>query len=265
MFYFKEFLYRLNYLFIVFLIIFFYFYSIKEYLFTLLISNLSHKKNFYLQNFELSFIINTPNELINVELIFCLITTLVFFYPIFLKQIFMFLKSALKNQWINFLKKYSFFLLTFFFVFNYTLIFYIFPHFWSYIEILNMLLMSQSTINIEYEPNLLLYLKSLWICFIIINFVIFFIIIIFFSIFLSLELKTFIKRKKILNITVTLLNFVVLAFIFETDVLVTIVSLITVLVFFYFFKKILYLNFLFLYIKNFHQLNYEIKKNSKIY
>lgn len=250
MFYIKEIIYRVSYLFYSFLFVFLYFYSIKEYFFTLIVSSISHKKNFYLQNFEISFILNSPNQLINLDFIFCLLITFIFIWPLLLLQIFYFFRSVLKRKQIYLYQKYYPLLVSVFFLWNYILVFSLFPYFWSVTEFFNLLFMLQSSINVEYEPNLLLYLNALWTCFKIINFFFIFYLFIFATIcFFPIGLNQFFKNKKILNFLFLFITSIYLGFFFEIQVFLSYLYCIIPIFTFYLIKKTLYINSLFFYIK----------------
>ena len=165
MIYIQEFLFRLFYLSLTALILFFNSFFFKEYSLLFFINALLNKK----QLKDIAFLFSSPYELFDIYYKICILTTLLLLIPFILYQILNFLVQGLNNLEYKKIKKSFIIFILFFYFFNYLIICITLPFFWTEIELFNTETLYFSYINIEYEPNLQQYIAFLYKNIIILN------------------------------------------------------------------------------------------------
>ena len=258
MFYLKEICYRLLYLFITFncffLIAFFY----KEQLLLLVILS-TIKATFFKKQviFETSFIYTSPDQIININILLAMIFASIAIGPIIFLQIYNFIESALleiEKKQIYFKLKFNFFL---FYIINIIFIFIVLPNIWYYLEQFNNILILNSLLNIEYEPNLINFINFLITFLIFFNF--FFIFsIVYFLLVHNLSLNYYLKNEKLLNLFFYFIFFMVFILFFEITF-----NLLIFIIYFFILSRLIKNVTIFIYFFNYkinkHFNNYVIK------
>jgi hypothetical protein len=156
MFYFKEIFFRVFYLILCLFFSFILLYCLQEHLFALFFLKITTFA------FETSFVLSSPSELVEINFFFPLSISFIFLYPLVLWNFYFFIKTSLTaNENIN-IKVALYVYIIYYFIFNIFLCLSILPLFWCFFEYFKYEVLKISTINIEYEPNLLSYTYNLF-------------------------------------------------------------------------------------------------------
>ena len=231
MFYFQELLYRIFYLVLSFIFSFLLLYTFKSYFFLILLSSLYFRSINQFYFFETSFILNSPNQLIEMNLVLILNFSLFFLLPFVYWNIYQFLKTSLVKKELLFLRTTLLYLGLCFYTFNNLLLVFVFPYIWSIFEVLNLYLLNSSYINLEYEPNFFNYLYTLQSTIIILNILIFLTYLYSYIVFKKITFNYYILYYKFIFIFyyIIFFTFLFLIFDFNTLLFVFIISLTIIL------------------------------------
>lgn len=229
MLYFKEFFFRLIYSIIFLIIILILSYYYNNFLLNLLLAPVTKQFSSKSIIFELSYISNSPFNIIDLNFWVCLIFSVSFWLPFLIFQILFFCYSGLYS--IEYKKINSVVLVSilFYYILNILNIFFIFPYLWYFIEYLSLILSNYTEMNVEYEPNLLNYLNFIYKFSLITNFV----YIIFQIFFIYFKLKNFeyyVLYEKYTSIFIRVFFLLILIFLIEFDFFTLFFSLIFFLV-----------------------------------
>jgi hypothetical protein len=230
MFYFQELLYRFFYLIISFLVSFLLLYNFKSYFFLIILSSLYFSSLNESYFFETSFILNSPNQLIEMNLLIIFNFSIFFLFPFIYWNLYQFLKPSLLKKELIFFKTTFLFWAFCFYVFNNLLLIYIFPYVWSIFELLNLYLLNSSYINLEYEPNFSCYLYTLQSIIIIINAFILLIYIYSYTLFRLIKFDFYIVYYKLIIIFYYTIFFIFIFFIFDLNALLLVFSLFSIII-----------------------------------
>jgi hypothetical protein len=155
MFYLNEIFFRVFYFFFSFCASFVILYFSQKYIFTVLFLKSSSFA------FETSFVLNSPEELIKINFFLPLLFSVIAVCPLLFLNFYFFIVSSLTFQEIVSLRTFLQNYLLYFILLNFFLCAVLFPFIWYFFEHFKFLVLKLSTLNIEYEPNLLAYLYSL--------------------------------------------------------------------------------------------------------
>ena len=209
MFYFNEIIYRFIYLLILFIAIFFITFNYKEeflLIFILSTIKLNNYNNYIIT--EISFICNTPEQFLNVTIGCCLSISFFFLIPFLFFHINDFFSSIFNIKIKKLFLKEIILMTILFYLLNFLSLTIILPFLWLLIEFINQNVILSSSLNIEYEPNLIYFI------FFILKYNLFFnflILILLFIIKFSLNQNfyTYLKHIKLVNLFIYTIIFFV--------------------------------------------------------
>ena len=230
--YIQEILFRFFYLSLTTLSIFLISFFFKEYSLLFFINSLLNKK----QLKDIAFLFSSPYELFEIYYKVCLLSTILLAVPFILYQLLQFLSQGLTTVEHKKVQKSLISFITWFYFFNFLIICFLLPFFWTEIELFNTETLYFSYINIYYEPNLQQYIFFLYKNVIILNFFFFFQYV-YTYIVKNLTILTYLKVKQYEKTFVFFI--VVTLFFLHTDIFQAFIFSLLLLLYYFIFSKFL--------------------------
>lgn len=230
--YIQEILFRFFYLSLTTISIFLTSFFFKEYSLLFFINSLLNKK----QLKDIAFLFSSPYELFEIYYKVCLLSTMLLVVPFILYQILQFLSQGLtKLEYKKAQQNFIGFIIWFFF-FNFLIICFLLPFFWTEIELFNIETLYFSYVNIEYEPNLQQYIIFLYKNVIVLNFF-FFLQYIYTYIVKNFTIFTYLKLKQYEK---TVVFFIIATLFFlHSDIFQAFIFSLMLLLYYFIFSKFL--------------------------